>query len=164
MSQTLSLTALPRLTVVSLLDELTKKGGFSLRDLKGYQKLMDRIDLNEDERIALNIRTVVTIQSKETKVTKQVSLEEYQKLNSEEYEVLGGAQVRWDSKEGGKDDGKLIDVEVPIEFSKDMVETLTTVLKKWNDEKLFTIEVFKAIEPIIEALEIEEELGLDKPE
>jgi len=164
MSKTISISALPRLTIVSILDELVKKGGFSLRDIVGYQKLMERLDLTAEEREALNVRTVVAVKSNETNVTKEVTIEEFQKLNKEEWEVAGGLQMRWDARKGGTEDGEEVDVPIALELPNQMAKTLTAVLKRWNDDKLFSMETFKAIEPIIEALGCYEELELDKPE
>lgn len=127
---TLKLRVLPRVLLKGLLNQYMQSSTRSLSELSALIKLNDKLAFTAEEQAAVNYRT-------------------------EKNEQTGNAEVRWNYRAEGKEEGEVVDIERDVELSDEQKEMLYTAFKDQDERKAFGVENASVM------LELAEKLGYE---
>ena len=123
---TLKLSTLPRLVLITQLDQANSLQARSLSELSKLMKLSDRVNFTDEERKILNIRN--------------------EKVEN------GAREIRGNRNADGAEEGEFVDIERDIELSDEQKDLLYTVYKELDERKAFQPAQFKSSLEIAEKI------------
>lgn len=122
--KTLKLSALPRVYLISILNEEGQKGKYNLSDLNKFFKILDKVEFKEEDRKRLSMK-------------------------ADGDQLMWNTFVK---DEEGKDTEEKADIEQEFELSDDQVKLLQEVWKRRDEEKEFSLAQVASVSHIAEQI------------